>query len=46
VAAGLPAFVFPALELPFWALRGLMLLLAIGLTPALVISWVFEVLKQ
>jgi adenylate cyclase len=34
--------VFPAFELSSWALRGLILLLAIGFIPALVISWVFE----
>jgi TolB-like protein/Tfp pilus assembly protein PilF len=34
--------VFPAFDLPSWALRGVILLLAIGFIPALVISWVFE----
>ncbi len=34
--------VFPAFDLPDWALRGVILLLAIGFIPALIISWVFE----
>jgi TolB-like protein/Tfp pilus assembly protein PilF len=34
--------VFPAFEFPSWALRAVILLLAIGFIPALVISWVFE----
>ena len=34
--------VFPAFGLPDWALRGVILLLAIGFAPALVFSWVFE----
>jgi len=34
--------VFPAFDLPGWALRGVILLLAIGFIPALIISWVFE----
>lgn len=34
--------VFPAFGLPDWALRGVILLLAIGFVPALVFSWVFE----
>jgi TolB-like protein len=38
--------VFPAFELPSWALRGLILLLAIGFIPALVISWVFELTPE
>jgi adenylate cyclase len=38
--------VFPAFELPSWALRGLILLLAIGFIPALVVSWVFELTPE
>ena len=34
--------VFPAFGLPDWALRGVILLLAIGFPAALVFSWVFE----
>jgi TolB-like protein len=34
--------VFPAFGLPEWALRGVIVLMAIGLIPALVFSWVFE----
>lgn len=36
------SIVFPAFELPAWTLRGLILLLALGLVPALVFAWVFE----
>jgi adenylate cyclase len=38
--------VFPAFELSSWALRSLMLLLAIGFIPALVISWVLELTPE
>jgi TolB-like protein len=34
--------VFPAFDLPGWALRGVILLLAIGFVPALIFAWVFE----
>jgi hypothetical protein len=34
--------VFPAFEFPSWALRAVILLLAIGFIPARIISWVFE----
>jgi len=34
--------VFPAFDLPAWALRGVILLLGIGFVPALIFSWVFE----
>ena len=34
--------VFPAFDLPAWTLRGVILLLAIGFIPALIVSWVFE----
>ena len=38
--------IFPAFELPGWALRGVILVLAIGFIPALVFSWVFELTPQ
>ncbi len=38
--------VFPAFNLPDWALRGVILLLAIGFIPALIISWVFELTPE
>jgi adenylate cyclase len=38
--------VFPAFELPSWALRGVIALLAIGFVPALVISWVFDLTPE
>jgi adenylate cyclase len=38
--------VFPAFELPSWALRGVIVLLAIGFVPALVISWVFDLTPE
>ncbi len=38
--------VFPAFELPTWALRGVILLLAVGFIPALVVSWVFELTPE
>lgn len=34
--------VFPAFELPGWALRGVIVVLAIGFLPALALSWIFE----
>lgn len=34
--------IFPAFDLPSWALRAVIVLLAIGFVPALVVSWVFE----
>jgi TolB-like protein/Tfp pilus assembly protein PilF len=34
--------VFPAFDVPGWALRGLIVALVIGFTPALIFSWVFE----
>ena len=38
--------VFPAFELPSWALRGVILLLVIGFIPALIVSWVFELTPE
>ena len=38
--------VFPAFELPSWALRGVILLLAIGFIPALLFSWIFELTPE
>jgi TolB-like protein len=34
--------VFPAFEVPGWALRGLIITLVIGFFPALIFSWAFE----
>jgi len=34
--------VFPTFEVPSWALRGLIITLALGFIPALIFSWVFE----
>ena len=34
--------VFPAFGMPGWALRGLMIVAALGFLPALVFAWVFE----
>ena len=36
----------PAFDVPAWAMRGLIILLALGLIPALVLSWVFELTPQ
>ncbi|MEO8460347.1 MAG: hypothetical protein ABI451_07450 [Dokdonella sp.] len=38
--------VLPAFDVPAWALRALIILLAIGFVPALVIAWVFELTPQ
>ncbi len=38
--------VFPAFELPVWALRAVILLLAIGFIPALILAWVFELTPE
>lgn len=38
--------VFPAFDLPGWALRGVILLLVIGFIPALVFAWVFELTPE
>lgn len=38
--------VFPAFGLPGWALRGVIVLLAIGFLPALVFAWIFELTPQ
>jgi TolB-like protein/Tfp pilus assembly protein PilF len=34
--------VLPTFDVPSWALRGLIITLALGLVPALIFSWVFE----
>src|SRR5437773_10787732 len=36
----------PAFDAPNWALRGLIVLLAIGFVPAVISSWVFELTPQ
>jgi len=36
----------PAFDVPSWALRGLIITLALGFIPALIISWVFELTPQ
>jgi len=36
----------PAFDVPSWALRGLIVTLAIGFLPALILSWVFEMTPQ
>lgn len=36
----------PAFDVPAWALRGLIIILALGFIPALVFSWVFELTPQ
>jgi TolB-like protein/Tfp pilus assembly protein PilF len=36
----------PAFEVPRWALRGLIVTLAIGFIPALIFSWVFEITPE
>jgi TolB-like protein/Tfp pilus assembly protein PilF len=38
--------VFPAFDVPGWALRGLILTLVIGFIPALIFSWVFELTPE
>ncbi len=38
--------VFPAFELPAWALRGVILLLVIGFIPAMIFAWVFELTPE
>ena len=37
---------FPAFELPAWALRGLILLLALGLVPVLIFAWLYELTPE
>ena len=36
----------PAFDVPSWALRGLIITLALGFIPALIVSWVFELTPQ
>ena len=38
--------VLPTFEVPGWALRGLIITLALGFVPALIFSWVFELTPQ
>jgi adenylate cyclase len=38
--------VFPAFDVPGWALRGRILTLVIGFIPALTFSWVFELTPE
>jgi adenylate cyclase len=38
--------VLPTFDVPSWALRGLIITLAIGFLPALIFSWVFEMTPQ
>src|SRR5664279_2488507 len=38
--------VLPTFDVPSWALRGLIVTLALGFMPALIFSWVFELTPQ
>ena len=38
--------VLPTFDVPSWALRGLIITLALGLVPTLIFSWVFEMTPQ
>ena len=38
--------VLPTFDVPAWALRGLVITLALGFLPALIFSWVFELTPQ
>ena len=38
--------VLPAFEVPGWALRGLIIVLALGFVPALIFAWVFELTPE
>src|SRR5947208_3481646 len=38
--------VLPTFDVPSWALRGLIITLALGFVPALIFSWVFELTPQ
>jgi TolB-like protein len=38
--------VFPAFDVPGWALRALIIVLAIGFVPALIFAWVFELTPE
>lgn len=38
--------VFPAFDVPGWALRGLIIILALGFIPALIFSWIFEITPE
>ena len=36
----------PTFDVPSWALRGLIITLALGFIPAVIFSWVFELTSQ
>ncbi|HET7779805.1 MAG TPA: hypothetical protein VFL07_14740, partial [Rudaea sp.] len=36
----------PAFDVPGWALRGLVIVLALGFVPALIVAWLFELTPQ
>src|SRR5437763_10550142 len=38
--------VLPTFDVPTWALRGLIISLALGFVPALIFSWIFELTPQ
>src|SRR5204863_1894559 len=38
--------VLPTFDVPSWALRGLIITLALGFVPALIFSWIFELTPQ
>jgi adenylate cyclase len=38
--------VLPTFDVPSWALRGLIITVAIGFIPALIFSWIFELTPQ
>src|SRR6195256_2360559 len=38
--------VLPTFDVPSWALRGLIITLALGFVPAVILSWVFELTPQ
>jgi hypothetical protein len=38
--------VLPTFDVPSWALRGLIITLALGFIPALIFSWIFELTPQ
>src|SRR5476649_2021857 len=40
------SMMLPAFDVPSWALRGLIITLALGFIPALIFSWVFELTPQ
>ncbi|HSE12266.1 MAG TPA: hypothetical protein VLB69_06505 [Rudaea sp.] len=38
--------VLPAFDVPAWALRALIIVLALGFVPALIFAWVFELTPE